>query len=74
MMSPQIASTKPAPAKRRVLSTWSVKPDGRPPFRGSSEKEYGVLAMLMGRLPKPCFSYRASLCSASFEKDTPPAP
>ena len=50
MMSPQIATTKPAPAKRRVLSTCSVNPDGRPPFFGSSEKEYGVLAMTIGQV------------------------
>ncbi len=51
MISPQIATTNPAPADSltsRIGSTW---PSGAPSRVGSAEKEYCVFAMQTGRLP-----------------------
>ena len=44
---------KPAPADTFRFRTVTVKPLGAPRRAGSSEKEYWVLAMQMGRPPKP---------------------
>ena len=60
MMSPVRATRKPAPADTFTFRTVTVKPLGAPSRPGSSEKEYWVLAMQMGRSPKPrsvsCFT------------------
>ena len=51
MISPQIATTKPAPAESltsRTGTTWSF---GAPRRLGSVENEYCVLAMHTGSLP-----------------------
>ena len=53
MMSPQTATTKPAPADSRTSLTGSVWPVGAPLRFGSEEKLYWVLAMQTGRSPKP---------------------
>jgi hypothetical protein len=51
MISPQIATMKPAPADRRTSRTGTEWPVGAPRRFGSVEKEYWVLAMQTGRLP-----------------------
>ena len=51
MMSPQIATTKPAPAESRTSRTGTTWPVGAPRSAGSVEKEYWVLAMQTGRWP-----------------------
>src|SRR5262249_45116513 len=56
MMSPQIATTNPAPADSRTSRTGSVKPSGAPMTDGSAVKLYCVLAMHTGTWPKPAFS------------------
>ena len=53
MMSPVRATRKPAPADTLMFRTVTVKPRGAPSRAGSSEKLYWVLAMQMGRPPKP---------------------
>ena len=53
---------KPAPAQTFRLRTVTSKPLGAPSREASSEKEYWVLAMQMGRLPKP----RSVSCLACF--------
>ena len=50
-MSPAYATTKPAPAASLASRTLTVKPRGRPSFRGSSESELCVLAMHTGSRP-----------------------
>ena len=49
--SPVRTTIKPAPAAMRQLRIVILKPLGRPKSAGSSEKEYWVLAMQIGRLP-----------------------
>jgi len=49
IMLPAMGTRKPAPAERETSVMWSVQPVGAPSFFGSSEKEYCVLAMQMGR-------------------------
>ena len=60
-----MATMKPAPAETLRLRTATRKPLGAPSFAGSSEKEYCVFAIQIGRLPKPssssCFSCFAAL-------------
>ncbi len=51
MISPQIATTKPAPAESRTSRTPTMWPSGAPIRVGSVEKEYWVLAMQIGRWP-----------------------
>ena len=51
MMSPQIATTKPAPAESRTSRTGTMWPVGAPRRVGSAEKEYYVLATQTGRWP-----------------------
>ena len=53
MMSPVRATMKPAPADTFRLRTLMVKPRGAPSRAASWEKDYWVLAMQMGRVPKP---------------------
>jgi len=47
-MSPQIITTKPAPAARRTSRTFSTCPTGAPRNCGSVENEYWVLATHTG--------------------------
>ena len=56
MMSPQIATTKPAPADSRTSRTGRMWPVGAPITVGSEVKLYCVLAMQTGTLPKPASS------------------
>ena len=58
--SPQIATTKPAPADSRTSRTGSTWPVGAPSAVGSALKEYCVLAMQTGRSRKPSSSKRFS--------------
>ncbi len=51
MTSPQITTTKPAPADSLTSRTGTVWPVGAPRKFGSVEKDYWVLAMQTGRLP-----------------------
>jgi hypothetical protein len=51
MISPVMATTKPAPADRRTSLTVTTWPSGAPLRLGSVEKEYWVFAMQTGRLP-----------------------
>ena len=53
IISPESATTNPAPALTLTLRMVSVKPSGAPSFCGSSEKDYCVLAMQTGILPQP---------------------
>ena len=62
MISPVRATMKPAPAETFRLRTVTSKPLGAPSRVWSSEKEYWVLAMQMGRSPKP----RSVSCWACF--------
>ena len=57
MMSPQIATMKPAPAASRTSRTGTVCCLGAQITFGSVVKHYWVLAMQIGRLPKPSFSH-----------------
>ena len=57
MMSPQTATMKPAPAARRTSRTGTTWCLGAPSKAGSVEKLYWVLAMQIGRSPKPSFSH-----------------
>ena len=73
MMSPVRATMKPAPAETFRFRTVTVKPLGAPSRLASSEKLYWVLAMQMGRLPKPrsvsCFT-----CFLALAVSTTPSP
>jgi hypothetical protein len=60
MISPQIATMKPAPARQADFADRHPWPVGAPRRFGSVEKEYWVLAMQTGRLPKPSCSQRRS--------------
>ncbi len=51
MISPVSTTTKPAPAEILQFLIVMVKPLGRPSNVGSSENEYWVLAIQIGRLP-----------------------
>ena len=51
MISPQITTTKPAPADSRTSRTGTECPTGAPRSDGSVENEYCVLAMQIGRWP-----------------------
>ena len=51
MISPQIATTKPAPADRRTSRTGTEWPSGAPRRVGSVVKLYWVLAMHTGKCP-----------------------
>ncbi len=51
MISPAIATTKPAPADRRTSRIGSVCPVGAPRSSGSAAKLYCVLAIQTGSLP-----------------------
>ena len=60
MMSPQTATTKPAPAESRTSRTGSTWPSGAPICVGSALKLYCVLATQTGTWPKPSSSKRCS--------------
>ena len=62
IISPVRATRKPAPAHTFRLRTVTSNPLGAPIRAGSSEKEYWVLAMQMGRPPNP----RPASCWACF--------
>ena len=51
MISPQMATTKPAPALRRTSRTGTEWPVGAPRTVGSVVNEYWVFAMQTGKLP-----------------------
>ena len=51
MISPQITTTKPAPAESRTSRTGTLCPVGAPRRFGSVVKLYWVLAMQTGRSP-----------------------
>ena len=51
MISPQMATMKPAPAERRTSRTGMVWPVGAPRWLGSVVNEYCVLAIHTGSLP-----------------------
>ena len=63
-MSPQSATTKPAPALGTTARTGNRKPLGRFNMSGSWLSERCVLAMHTGMLPKPSSSMRARSFSA----------
>ena len=72
--SPVRATTKPAPAQRRISRTVMRNCSGAPSFFGSSLKLYWVLAMHTGSAPKPS-SVSAASCSAAWGvKSAPSAP
>ncbi len=52
-ISPQIGYTKPAPTDARTSLTGRRQPVGAPFSDGSEEIDKCVLAMQIGRLPKP---------------------
>lgn len=52
-ISPQIATTKPAPAEMKISLTTILKPTGAPLIDGSAVNEFDVLAMQTGKFPKP---------------------
>ena len=56
MISPQIATMKPAPAESRTSRTGTVWPVGAPRTVGSVVKLYWVLATQIGRWPYPADS------------------
>ena len=60
MISPQITTTKPAPALSRTSRTGTECPVGAPRRVGSVEKEYCVFAMQIGSFPYPCSSHWCS--------------
>ena len=64
MMSPVRATMKPAPALTFRFRTVTVKFSGAPSSAGSSDRDYWVLAIQIGRSPKPssascCACFRA---------------
>ena len=57
---------KPAPADTYASLTFISNPSGRPSNVGSSESEYCVLAIQIGRLPNPnCSSCAICLLAAA---------
>ena len=60
IISPQTATTKPAPADNRTSRIGTICPVGAPSAAGSVEKLYCVFAMQTGRWPYPAFSQSAS--------------
>ena len=74
MMSPASATMKPAPLERVTSLTRRRKPSGAPSFLGSSDSDYCVFAMQMGRLARPSFSMRRIDVLAAGSKSTPCAP
>ena len=74
MISPQIATTKPAPAARRTSRIGTTKPVGAPRRSGSVEKEYWVLAMHTGSRPCPAASQAESWALTDGSATTPSAP
>ena len=64
MMSPQIITTKPAPAESRTSRTGTTCPLGAPSREASAEKEYCVLATQIGSCEKPIASISASRAAA----------
>ena len=73
-MSPQSATTKPAPALGTRLRTGSRKPVGRLSSVGSCDSDRWVFAMQTGSVPNPSASIRARSFSACGRKSTPSAP
>ena len=73
MMSPVRATRNPAPADTLILRTVMVKPLGAPSRAALSEKEYCVLAMQMGREPKPS-SVSSAACFWAVGVSTTPSP
>ena len=71
MMSPVRATRNPAPADTLRLRTVTVKPSGAPSRLWLSEKEYWVLAMQMGRSPKPRAVSSAACFLAAGVRTTP---
>ena len=74
MMSPHLATTKPAPALPYTSFTVMRKPVGTFRREASSVSEYCVLAMHTGVWPSPLASSQSMLFSAALEKSTPSAP
>jgi hypothetical protein len=74
VMSPQSATTKPAPADRLTSRTGTTWPVGAPRRVGSTEKDYCVLAMQTGRWPKPAASQAARRARTGASAAMPAAP
>ena len=73
-ISPASGVMNPAPAESRTSRIGTRKPVGRPFSDASWLSEYWVLAMQIGRLPKPSASYCASCFAACGLRSTPSAP
>ena len=69
-----ITTRNPAPAESWMSVMCSVHPVGAPMRLGSSESEYWVFAMQMGRWPRPHCSKRARFCCARSLSSMPAAP
>ena len=65
--APTKGTMNPAPALHRTSPMGSVNPSGAPFRSASCENEYCVLAMQMGKFPKPCSVNMAIFASASSE-------
>ena len=74
MISPLIATKKPAPVLGIKSLIVTLKPLGFPNNVGSSDKEYCVFATQIGKLPNPCDSYFFILFKTFLEKVTSSAP
>jgi hypothetical protein len=64
----------PAPAQTLKARTVTLKPSGAPSRAGSSDREYWVLAMQMGRPPKPRSKSPLACFSAAGVRITPAPP
>ena len=67
-MSPQSATSQPAPVYARTARTGTVKPVGALRSVGSCESERCVFAMQIGTLPRPCSVKRLMSFSAAARK------
>merc|ERR1719186_260751 len=73
-MVPTKGKRKPAPTEALTSLIGIVKPVGAPLLDGSAERDRCVLAMQMGRSPKPCFLYLSILTTASGSSSMSSAP
>ena len=73
-MSPQSATSQPAPVYARTARTGTVKPVGALSSSGSCDSERWVFAMQIGTVPRPCASKRWMSFSAAWSRKMPSAP
>ena len=73
IMSPVSATMKPAPAETLRLRTVIVNPSGAPRLAASSENDYCVFAMQIGRSPTPSSVRRCACFFAPEVSCTPSA-